>query len=196
MRTLPVFALLLALAAGLLTACNLGDVASAVPTTGNTAGDASAAQQFLPSAIPGYVVTDANSITSALSTVSGGASAIAGNPVLAAAIGAVDGLIQCYNGVGAAAARIYISADVANVVMNGAAPNFGAMAVINSDRIVNNFLPCALGQAQSFSAQSADQPQICTNNGSFVVNGETLYYLYAATTPDLCGVFQAAVPAQ
>lgn len=196
MRTRPVLALLLALAAGLLAACNLGDIAGAVPTTGNTASDASAAQQFLPNAVAGYVVTEANSISSALSAVSGGASAVAGNPMLAAAIGAVDGLIQCYNGVGAAAARIYISADAANAVMNGASPNFGAMAVINSDRIINNFLPCTLGQAQAFSAQSADQPQICSSNGSFVVNGETLYYLYAATTPELCGVFQSAVPAQ
>ncbi len=189
----------LAMSVVLLAACNLGDVAGAaggvVPTTGNTSSDVTAAQQFIPVSVPGYTVTEANSITNALSAVGGSASVLTGNPVVAAAIGAVDGLIQCYNGVGAAAARIYIANDAAAVVMNGGSPNFGAMAVINGDRVVNNFLPCALGQAQGLSSQSV-APTICSNNGSFVVNNETLYYLYAATTPDLCNTFQAAIPAR
>ena len=185
----------LVMSIALLAACNLGDVAGVVPTTGNTASDVTAAQQFLPANVPGYNVTEANSITSALSSVGGSASILTGNPVVAAAIGAVDGMIQCYNGVGAAAARIYIAADAPTVVLNGGSPNFGAMAVINGDRIVDNFLPCPVGQAQGLTCQSV-APTICSNNGSFVVNNETLYYLYAATTPDLCNAFQAAIPAR
>ncbi|MBE2182259.1 MAG: hypothetical protein IAE89_02425 [Anaerolineae bacterium] len=182
-----------------LAACNLGDVAGAaggvVPTTGNTSSDATAAQQFIPVSIPGYTTTEANSITGALSAVGGSASVLTGNPVVAAAIGAVDGLIQCYNGVGAAAARIFIANDAATAIMNGGSPSFGAMAVINGDRVANNFLPCALGQVQGLSSQSA-APTICSNNGNFVVNNETLYYLYAATSPELCSAFEAAVPAR
>jgi hypothetical protein len=186
--------LIAAAAAAALAACNLGDVAGAVPTTGDTAGDAAAAQRFLPS-VPGYVITEANSITGALSAVTGGAAALTGDPIVGAAIAAVDGLIQCYNSVGAAAARVYIQEGAEGMVMNGATPRFGAMAVINGNRLVNNFLPCALGQVGAMSAQTAQQPEICSSNGSFTVGSDTLYYLYASNSPELCSTFQAAVPA-
>ncbi|MBW4438178.1 MAG: hypothetical protein KME04_13645 [Pleurocapsa minor GSE-CHR-MK-17-07R] len=176
-----------------LAACNLGDLGGAVPTTGDTSGDASAAQRFLPN-IAGFTVTEASNITDALATVGTGAAALTLDPLLAGVIAGVDGLIECYNSVGAAAARVYVQADAATAILNGALPNFGAMAVINGDRIVNNFLPCAAQQVQGFSAQSADAVQICSNNGTFTVDGENLFYLYAATNPALCAAFQSAIP--
>jgi hypothetical protein len=185
-------AVLAALCITVLAACNFGDLTGAVPTTGDTANDASAAQRFLPN-IAGFTATDARNITDALAALGTGASALSANPVLAGAIAAVDGLIECYNTVGAAAARVYVQADAPSAILNGAMPNFGAMAVINADRIVDNFLPCAAGQVQGFSAQS-DAPQVCSSNGQFSVDGETLYYLYAATNPALCAAFQSAIP--
>jgi hypothetical protein len=41
------------------------------------------------------------------------------------------------------------------------------------------------------SAQAANEIQPCGGSGDKVVNGETLNYVYAATTPELCATFQA-----
>jgi len=187
-----IFALLLVLAA-----CNLGEtVGSVVPvaTTGDTAADAAAAQRFLPN-IGGYLITDADSLVDALAAVAGGAALLTADPIAAAVIAQIDGMIQCYQEVGAAAAKIYVQADIGGLVQ-GQVPNVGAMAVINSDRIANNFLPCALGQGPGgLSAQSAPQVQICSNSGQFTADGENLWYVYAATNPDLCAAFQSGIPA-
>ncbi|MFN8379173.1 MAG: hypothetical protein U0452_10930 [Anaerolineae bacterium] len=180
-----------------LAACNLGEsVAGIVPTTGDTAADASAAQQFLPN-VPGYNATDADSIVDALSTVAGGGSLLTGNLAAAGLVTQIDGMIQCYQNVGAAAARIYLpqnAVDVAGQLAAGSIPSVGVVAIINQDRLVNNFLSCALGGAlQAFSAQAA-QPQPCAASGTFTADGQTLHYLYAATTPDLCSAFDASLP--
>jgi len=71
--------------------------------------------------------------------------------------------------------------------------NVGALAVINQDRLANNFLPCALGSGKGFSAQSA-APQPCANSGSFSANGNTYWYLYAAKTQDLCTLIAQRLP--
>lgn len=181
----------------LLAACNLGEnVAGLVPTTGDTSADASAAQQFLPT-VPGYNATDADSILDALATVAGGGSLLSGNLAAAGLVTQIDGMIQCYQNVGAAAARIYLPqnvVDVAGQLAAGSIPSVGVVAIINQDRLVNNFLSCALGGGlQAFSAQAAE-PQPCAASGTFTANGQTLHYLYAATTPDLCAAFDASLP--
>lgn len=180
-----------------LAACNLGDsVAGIVPTTGDTASDPSAAQQFLP-VVAGYNAMDADSIVDAVSALAGGGSLLTGNLPTMALITQIDGMIQCYQNVGAAAARIYVpvnAMDVAGQIAAGSVPNLGVVAIINQDRLVNNFLSCAIGGGvQAFSAQSA-QPQPCASSGTFSANGQTLHYLYAATTPDLCAAFDASLP--
>ena len=162
-----------------------------VPTTGNTSSDPSAAQQFVPE-LPGYLITNASNISTAVSTISGGASILSGNPIGAALIAQIDGMIACYQNVGAVAAKVYAQADIASLTQ-GQIPAIGALAVINQDRLVSNFLPCALGSGpNTFSAQ-ADQP--CSGSGSFVVNNETLWYLYAATKQDLCTAIAQRLPA-
>lgn len=181
-------------AALLIAACSrLGVPGGAVvPTTGNTASDAAAAQQYVPD-LPGYLSTGAENLTSAVSTISGGASLISGNPITAAMIAQIDGMIACYQSVGAVAAKIYAQADIAGLVQ-GQVPALGALAVINQDRLVNNFLPCALGSGNnSFSAQNA-QPQPCASSGTFTANGNTYWYLYAATQQDLCTAIAQHLP--
>jgi hypothetical protein len=180
-----------------LAACNLGETVSNIaPTTGDTSADASAAQQFLPN-VPGYNALDADSLVDALALVAGGGSLATGNLAGVGLVTQIDGMIQCYQNVGAAAARIYVPADtvsIAGQVAQGQLPSAGVVAIINQDRLVNNFLSCALGGgAQAFSAQAAE-PQPCAASGTFTSNGQTLHYLYAATTPDLCATFDASLP--
>lgn len=162
-----------------------------VPTTGDTASDASSASQFVRD-IPGYISTNASNISSAISTIGGGASVITGNPVTAALIAQIDGMISCYQNVGAVAAKVYAEANIANIAQ-GQVPGVGALAVINQDRLVNNFLPCALGSNRGFSAQSAEA-QPCGSSGQFTVNGETLWYVYAASRQELCTAIAQSLP--
>ena len=164
-----------------------------VPTTGNTSNDAAAAQQYVPD-LPGYLTANATSITSALDTISGGAALISGNPITAAMIAQLDGMVSCYNQVGAIAAKIYTQANIASLAQ-GQTPEIGALAVVNQDRVANNFLPCALGSGRGFSAQAVQANQPCSSSGSFQANGNTYLYLYGATQQDLCTLIQQHLPA-
>ncbi|MBL8130432.1 MAG: hypothetical protein JNL42_01135 [Anaerolineae bacterium] len=172
----------------LLAACSqLGGAGNLVPTTGDTANDASAVQRFIPNLTAmGYTSIEAQNVQTALSSVTGGASLITGNPAAAALVAQIDGMITCYRGVGALDARVYYQANIANLVQ-GTMPSVGALAVINQDRIVNNFLSCALGGNQGVGAQSA-APQVCSGSGQIVVDGETIAYVYAATNQELCNL--------
>ena len=184
---------LLALMVMLVGCSAVGDiVGGAVPTTGDTAADASSAQRFLPNLSNyGYTSTEASSISTAIASVGGSASLLTGNPAAAALIAEIDSMIQCYQGVGAVAARVYTESNI-STVLQGEIPKVGALAVINQDRLVNNFLQCVVPSA--FSAQAAIEP--CFGSGSFSRDGETLHYLYAASNPELCTLFAAAMPAQ
>ena len=175
-----------------IAACSVVGGSNLVPTTGDTANDPSAAQRFVPD-LPGFIATNTTNLTDAISAVTGGASLLTGNVPAAALIAQIDGMIQCYQNVGAFASKVYVEANVSNLVQ-GQIPTAGALAVINQNRLQNNFLPCALGGGQGLSAQ-ADQPQPCFGSGSFTADGETLHYLYAATQPTLCATFQSLFPA-
>lgn len=162
-----------------------------VPTTGNTSSDPSSASQFVKD-IPGYVSTNASNISSAISTIGGGASVITGNPIAAALIAQIDGMISCYQSVGAVAAKVYAEVNIGSIAQ-GQVPAVGALAVINQDRLVNNFLPCALGSNSGFSAQSAEA-QPCGSSGQFTANGETLWFVYAASKQELCSAIAQSLP--
>ncbi|MDX2138187.1 MAG: hypothetical protein SF123_08825 [Chloroflexota bacterium] len=188
---LRLFALLLVLFT--LAGCgNAGQIiGGAVPTTGDTAADPSSAQRFLPN-IAGFTATEATNITSAIAAVGGNTSLLLGDPVTSALITQIDRMIQCYSSVGAVAARVYTENNITGIIQ-GQIPRIGALAVINQDRIANNFLQCALGGGEGLGAQSI---QPCAGSGTFTADGETLHYLYAATAPELCTVFVQAMPAQ
>ena len=187
--------LVVLLAVFLIAACSQIGVpgGAVVPTTGNSSSDAAAAQQYVPD-LPGYIGTDATSVSSALGTIGAGATLLSGNPIGAAMIAQIDGMITCYEGVGAVAAKIYAEADIASLTQ-GQIPTVGALAVINQNRVSNNFLPCALGSGRGFSAQAVpNQPQPCSNSGSFTANGNTYLYLYGATNQTLCTLIQKYLP--
>jgi len=158
-----------------------------VPATGDKNTDAAAAQQFVPPSIPGYDATDAANISDALTKVGAAGSLLTGNLVSAGAIAKLNNVIACYQGVGAVAAKVYIDK---NIAANPNAPKVGVLAVVNITRIQRNLFSCALNTGGA-SAQAESGIQPCGSSGEKVVNGETLDYVYAATTPELCATFQA-----
>lgn len=180
--------LLIVLALSVLgAACSQIGGTNIVPTTGDTANDASAVQRFIPNLSSlGYTSVQASDIQTALSSVSGGASLLTGNPAAAALVAQIDGMVSCYRNVGAFDARIYYQSNITTLIQ-GQIPSVGALAVVNENRLINNFLSCALNGRQAFGAQSESQgSQPCSGSGSIVVDGETIAYLYAATDTNLC----------
>jgi len=160
---------------------------SIVPGTGDKNTDAAAAQSFVPPNIAGYNSTDAGNITDALTKVGAAGSLLTGNILSAGAIAKLDNMIACYQSVGAVAARVYVDQ---NIAANPNAPKVGVLAVVNTTRIQRNLFSCVLNTGGP-SAQAANEIQPCAGNGEKIVNGETLDYVYAATTPELCATFQA-----
>lgn len=165
----------------------------AVPGTGDTARDAAAAQNFLPT-IAGYTSTESDNITDALTKVGVGASVLSGNLATAALIAKLDDVMRCYQGVGAVSARVYTEQNVVGAVAAGGIPRFGVVAVLNTTRIQRNLFSCVLNTGVQAQAAGAIEP--CGGSGSFTVDGENLQYLYAATAPELCSSFQASFPRQ
>ncbi len=167
----------------LLTACDT------ISSTGDSAADPEAAGNYLPN-IATYSATNADSMVDALTAAAGGASLASGNPALAALVAKIDDMIQCYQDVGAVAANIYTPSSVD--ILGGRIPSAGAVAVINQDRLADNFLACALGQrgmTESVSAQSAEL-EPCAGSGEFTINDDTFSYIYAATDTPLCATFE------
>ena len=153
---------------GVLAGCSgLGQiVGGAVPTTGDTQFDPSAAQRFLPNLSNyGYTATDAADIASAITSLGGSASLLTGDPVLAGVISQIDSMITCYRNVGAVAARIYTPGNIGSV-LQGQVPSIGVLAVINTNRVADNLLQCALGSSGARAQSAGLQP--CAGSGSFV----------------------------
>lgn len=182
----------LLLLSGLLSGCGGNITINLVPTTGDTANDAASAQNALPNLSGyGYTMTNANSITDAIGAVGGGGALLTGNAPAAALIAKLDDMVRCYQNVGAVAAGIYTQADVSQL-LQGDIPKAGALAVVNTTRLARNLLPCALNtgaELRSFAATI----EPCTGSGSVIRSGETLDYIYAATDPELCSLFAAAM---
>lgn len=153
--------------------------------TGDKASDATAAERFLPN-IEGYNSAEATDILDAVTKSGASASLVTGNIPLAGTIAKLNDLVQCYKGVGAVAARIYTEKSVKDIT----SPKIGVLAVINTTRIQRNLLSCALSFGSKAQADGTDSIQPCGGSGSIVVNNETIQYVFGATAPELCTVFQ------
>ncbi len=182
MRTIVMTILVLAiLAAG----CQV------VPGTGDKSTDAASAANYVPTSIAGYNATDATSIADALSKGGASVGVLTGNVATAALVAKLDNMIQCYKGVGAVSSEVFTEQNPTL----GSIPKVGAIAVINETRLQRNFVSCALNIVTGPSAQDAATPKPCGNSGSFMVNNEKLDYVFGATTPELCTIFQQKMPA-
>ena len=157
-----------------------------VPSTGDKSTDPSAAQNFVPAALPGYTASDATDIADALGKAGTSITVFSGNVAAAALIAKLDNMMQCYKGVGAVAAKVFTESPIP---LTGSIPKIGVLAVINSTRIQSNFLQCAINIVSGPSAQAVG-PEPCGSSGEFTVNNEKLDYIYGATSPDLCKLFQ------
>lgn len=178
----------------LLFVALLAAACQVVPTTGDTASDAAAAQNYLPN-LAGFTATEASSISEALTKVGAGASALTGNLPMAGLIAKLDDTLRCYQQVGAVAARVYTEQNVVGAVAEGTIPRIGVVAVVNTTRVQRNLFSCVLNTGIGAQAQAVTV-QPCGGSGSFTVNNETLQYVYAATAPEVCAAFQSAFPRQ
>ncbi|MDZ4766766.1 MAG: hypothetical protein SGI73_19685 [Chloroflexota bacterium] len=172
------------------SACSLGGSSS---PTGDSASDPASAERFLPTLV-GYTSHNVDSITSAITAAGGTAALFTGNVLVAGAITQIDSMISCYRSVGAVAARVYTENNIAQL-LGGQVPKVGALAIINQDRLANNFLSCATGGGAGGETRSQDASvQPCAGSGTFTSGGETLHYLYAASNPELCSAFVRGLP--
>jgi hypothetical protein len=164
----------------LLAACGT------TPTGTDT--DAGAAGNFLPGTdvMTGYTITEAESITDAITAAAGQGANVLDNAALSLAVERVDAFIECYTDVGAVAANIYTEVDLASILSGGSlVPGVGTVAVVNQDRVQENFIACATaGDNAAFSAQSATE--ICQGSGTFTSGDDTFRYIYISTKTDFC----------
>jgi hypothetical protein len=172
--------ILLLLVVIVATACSLAG------ETGDRNTDATAAQSFVPD-LPGYTEHTTDNLRDTLVATLGGASVLSGNPVQALLVAKVDDLVDCYQDVGALEAKIYTqNVDLSEIAI----PIGGVLAVVNQDRVRDNFLACLLRppQMDMFGAQGVE-PEPCYGYGTFTVQEETISFLYAATDQPLCNEF-------
>jgi hypothetical protein len=158
---------------------------STTPTGTNT--DANAAGNFLPTAgvYSGYEITTADSLTDALTAAAGEGAEALDNPAITRVVQQVDAFIDCYSDAGAVAANIYTQVDLGGILSSGnLVPNVGTIAVVNQDRVQENFVACVTGGgAQTFSAQATT---LCRSSGTFQSGGDTFRYIYISNQVDFC----------
>jgi len=156
--------------------------------TGDTDTDAGAAANYLPTGdvFDNYTVTEADSITDAITAAAGDGAEALDNAAVSAAVTAVDSFIECYNDVGAVSARIYTQTNLGDILSGDSlVPSVGTIAVVNQDRVQENFLACAAESASgNFSAQSA--PTVCRGSGSFSAADDAFRYIYISTSDAFC----------
>lgn len=174
---LPILLLLL------LSACGLGG-------TGDTSSDPAAAQSFLP-VISGYRTYDVDSLADALTAAGVGGSAITGNLLGSAAFVKLNGVIQCYQDVGAATAQIYLPTTINPTQLQTNPPATGVVAVVNETRLGRNLISCLTGGEGSdlFAQEVGFEP--CVEGGRFTFTEENISYVFAGTTPALCDTFRS-----
>lgn len=153
---------------------------SAITNTGQTSSDAAAAQKFFPT-VSGYNATAVDNIVDALSTVAKGANLATGNVLGAAALAKLDSMKTCYQNAGAVDAKVYTRIAVPPII--------GVLVIVNRDRLIENFMSCAVGASGLSAGQSTTEPQPCVAAGSFKAEDDTFDYVYVATDRALCTEF-------
>jgi hypothetical protein len=129
-------------------------------------------------------VQESGGIQDAIVTALGGASVLTANPVQFALVERVDTLLDCYRDRGALDVKIYTE-DVSNIT-EPRVPLAGVLAVINVTRVRDNFASCILESPRALAATV----EPCGGTGSFVFEGDTIRYIYAAIDTPLCDIFK------
>ncbi len=183
---LKISALLVALSVA-LTACAL----PGLPTEDAPPDQATQppAAQLLPE-LPGYKIIEGQTLTDAIGKTADAELLQKESPNLAELLTKVDGVIACYQEVGAARARIYSNIEKPWSV--------GAIAVTDRNAMLSpaNLFKCVGGsggdQPQTM-AQSAAAPSIepCSATYTLSRDDNQFYILYVGTTAEICQDFCA-----
>ena len=139
------------------------------------------AVQMLPD-LPGHKVVEGQTLTTYISTLSGGAVLLAGQPELTALIAAVDGVVSCYQEVGAMQARVY--SNEANPLSSG------TVAIADRNALLDpvNVFRCVVPKKGILGVETF---QPCMSNYTLSKDGNEFYILYAGTTLEICQAFCA-----
>ncbi len=161
------------LAVGVLAACDT------VQPTGDSASDAESAQNQLPT-FSQYTATDADNVKDALTRALQVGSLSSGNIIAAGLIERLNNTADCLGNVGAIAGRVYTGLTP---------PVVGVLAVVNNERLTNNFLQCAVNPGAEAQTEGRQALQPCAKSGSYTDNGISYSYIYAASDISMCNAF-------
>ncbi len=159
----------------LLAACSL------LPGGGNTPA-ASQAVEMLPD-LPAYNTVEGQLLTDYISSLSEGASLLAGQPELAATVLAVDQIISCYQEIGAVQARIYSNKEMPLSV--------GTVAIADQKMLTDpaNLFKCVLPTVLDASGGLELEIKPCSASYTLSRDGNEFYILYAGSTEEICRDF-------
>jgi len=142
------------------------------------------AAEMLPN-LSGYNQVEGQTITSYVSTLAGGATLLAGQPHLTAAVAVVDHIIGCYQDVGAVRARVY--SQVEQPLAAGAIAIGDRNEISDPGNLFRCVLPATLDAIPTGPEGIEVEP--CTANYVITHEDNEFYVIYAGTTPEVCQAF-------
>lgn len=144
------------------------------------------AARLLPD-LPAYRQIEGQSITGYIGALSEGAALLAGQPELALTVGALDGVIDCYQEVGGVRARVYSHAE--------RPLEAGLVAIVDEARIndPDNLFRCVTPAALSLEGADEIAIEPCAAALTLVNEEGTFYVVYAASTFSTCRDFCSAL---
>jgi len=148
----------------------------------------SAAIEMMPD-LEGYTVVEGETLLDYVSNMGGGAALLLGHPELAAALVVVDGVVSCYEEIGAVQARIYSNEEEPL--------SAGAVAIADRNALEDprNLLRCVgpgiLPEDESGIQTVLIQP--CTASYTLTKDDNEFTIVYAGTTLEICQTFCAAL---
>lgn len=143
------------------------------------------AAQLLPD-LPAYRQVEGQTLTDYIGALGQGAALLAGQPQLAVTIGAVDGVVGCYQEIGGVRARLYSHAE--------RPLEAGLVAVVDAAQVndPDNFFRCVTPAGLNLeSGEEALQP--CVAALTLTRDDGTFHVLYAGSAHSVCRDFCSAL---
>jgi len=169
---------------GTLTWLLLMALLAACSDTGNVANDAKSAQRLLPN-LAAYSASDVDTTLDGAFAAVGGAALVGGQIGITAIIAKAEQILQCFQDRGALAARFYQHEDT--TLMQ---PKIGAVLVVNQSRVNQEMINCALGGQETNNSAQNFSIEPCSKASTLAYQDDTISYVYVASHPDVCAVFQ------
>lgn len=143
------------------------------------------AAQLLPD-LPAYRQVQGQTITDYIGALGEGAALLAGQPQLAVTIGAVDGVVGCYQEIGGVRARLYSHAE--------RPLEAGLVAVVDAAQVndPDNFFRCVTPVGLNLES-GEDAPQPCVAAYTLTRGNGTFHILYVGSTTSVCHDFCVAL---